>query len=93
MLNNGSKSESICRICGYDDGSIRWKLENDKLYPNYLICECCEAESGYEDCLIGAIRKNRELWLNNGAQWKYAKSKPDNWDLEKQLAQIPEKYK
>jgi hypothetical protein len=93
MLNNGSKSELTCRICGRDDGSIRWELENGKLYPTYNICLCCEAESGYEDCIISAIRKKREAWLSNGAQWRYPKSKPANWDLDKQLAQIPEKYK
>jgi hypothetical protein len=93
MLNDGNKSETICRICGYDDGSIRWELENDKLYPSYFICECCESEAGYYDCIISAIRSKRESWFNNGAQWRYPKSKPADWDLEKQLAKIPEEYK
>ena len=93
MLNKGNKSETICRICGYDDGSVRWELENGKLYATYLICECCGAESGYYDTIIKAIKSNRENWINKGAQWRYPKFKPTNWDLEKQLDQIPEEYK
>jgi len=92
MLNNGNKSETICRICGYDDGSIRWELEYGKLYASFIICQCCGAEAGYQDCIISAIRKKRESWLSNDGIWRYPKSKPKNWDLEKQLAQIPEEY-
>ena len=93
MLNKGNKSEAICRVCGYDDGSIRWEAEDGELYPSYLICECCGSESGYYDTIIKAIRSNREKWVNNGAKWKHLRSKPQEWDLEKQLAQIPDEYK
>jgi hypothetical protein len=93
MLNKGNASESICRVCGYSDGSIRWEYFEGVLYSQFLICDCCGAESGYEDCLLTAIQNYRREWLESGTKWFCQKSKPENWNLEKQLAHIPDDYK
>jgi hypothetical protein len=86
-------NEYVCRVCGYEDGSIRWESYEEELIPHYLICDCCGAESGYQDFKIEGTKACRKQWLDEGAKWSYPKSKPANWNLEEQLKKIPDKYK
>ncbi|MFE0926695.1 hypothetical protein ACFW4O_13550 [Streptomyces mutabilis] len=37
------KTETACRICGYDDGE---PVFNEYGVPQYVICPCCYNESG-----------------------------------------------
>jgi hypothetical protein len=111
---------SICRVCGHN-------IAPDAFYNEYgdaefIICDCCGCESGYQDATMQGIRTHRAAWLarveasqhistqktdsaipeglrNHRAtflrdtSWRYLKSKPENWDIEQQMAQIPQEYR
>ena len=83
-------NEYICRVCGYEDGSIRWEYYEKGLIPNYFICDCCGAESGYHDFIIEGAKVHRKKWLDEGAQWSHPQSNTANWNLEEQLKKIPD---
>jgi len=77
----------ICPICGYDE------LEKIPYYggdcPSYEICECCGFEYGFDDGSEGhTFTTYRRKWILEGAEWFVSNSKSNNWDLEKQLANI-----
>lgn len=83
---------NICRVCGLKfKDYYPWGENSDS--PSFDICPCCGTEFGYQDCIIEAIKAQRERWKNSGYNWKYEKEKPLNWLLEEQLAQIPAEYK
>ncbi|MBO1348914.1 MAG: hypothetical protein EBE86_016690 [Hormoscilla sp. GUM202] len=48
---------------------------------------------GYQDAKLTGIKKYRERWLSQGAPWFWPKAKPENWDLEEQLQQIPTAFR
>jgi hypothetical protein len=76
-----------CRVCGFD--GLEWPqyLENGE--PNFVICDCCGFQSGYDDLDQGiSIEEYRKIWINRGAQWVNEKLKPKNWDLIKHLNKI-----
>lgn len=79
----------ICRVCGFDAGEPLW--END--IPHYIICSCCGSASGNEDYILESIQFSRKNWMENGCKWFYPSEKPDNWNLDNQLAQIPVQWK
>lgn len=85
-----NKKSNFCRICGLDQKENPWGKDNNT--PNFEICACCGAEFGYNDCNIHAIRKYRNEWLLNNAEWFDSKKKPFNWSLEMQMKNIPEAY-
>ena len=80
-----------CRVCGLKQEYAPWG--EDENNPSFNICDCCGVEFGYEDRLKKSIQEYRTNWLNNGAKWHNLKEKPENWNLEEQLKQIPQKYK
>jgi len=84
-----SKESHICRICGYNCGEPFWVGNN----PNWLICDCCGSESGYEDSTLESIVIAREKWISNGSQWFNSKHKPSKWNSAEQLINIPRKWK
>lgn len=84
-------SEFACRVCGRMTNEPPWG--EDGKSPTFEICECCGVEFGYEDSSLQGILNYREQWLRNGAKWFAARRKPDNWDVDAQLNQIPRKYR
>lgn len=82
--------EYICRICGLEQKSPTWDEEGSS---SYNICHCCGVEFGIQDTPYDGVVEYREEWIQNGAQWSSPKMKPDGWDLEKQLKNIPEKWR
>ncbi len=79
-----------CRVCGMLQLDPPWG--DDGRTPNYDICPCCGVEFGYEDSTLESIRKYRNRWLANGANWTEKLEKPNNWDLKKQLENIPDEF-
>ncbi|MGW9382010.1 hypothetical protein ACWHAO_28990 [Streptomyces albidoflavus] len=81
--------ETACRICGLDDGE---SLHEDG-FPRYVICECCYNESGIGDDTVTQVRQLRGYWVGHGAQWHKPQSRPADWDLLGQLANIPPEWR
>lgn len=82
---------NFCRVCWLDLWYPIWW--DDWKSPSFDICPCCGTEFWYQDCLINAIRKQRDLWLlEKNGEWHHPKEKPANWDLEKQKHQIPKEF-
>lgn len=81
-----------CRVCGYNREFDAWGGD-DNLNFSYEICDCCGAEAGVEDFNPVVTRKYRQKWLESGYKWFSPSYKPDNWSLEKQMEQIPEKWR
>ncbi len=57
------KTETVCRICGYDDGDV---LYDEYGCATFVICPCCHSESGIEDCKLSGVRESRGLWSQVG---------------------------
>ena len=83
-------AETVCRVCGYEDGDVRW---DDFDCPNYVICDSCGAESGYEDTLLKAVRAHRQRWLQAGAPWWGRKVPPAGWQAPEQLKRVPMEWR
>lgn len=83
--------ENFCRICGLYSEDKPWG--EDGHCPTYDICPCCGCEFGYEDCTFESAINYRKQWIENGVKWFDLKYKPEDWDLEKQMQNIPDKYK
>jgi len=81
----------VCRVCGAMQLDAPWGDDGEA--PTYNICECCGVEFGYEDATMQGIKSYRSKWIDSGAKWSRKKSKPDNWSLEEQLSNIPNKYR
>ena len=79
-----------CRVCGLYIMDPPWG--DDGQSPSYEICPCCGVEFGNEDYTLEATRKYRKKWLSQNVKWFESKQKPDDWDLEKQMQGVPEKY-
>lgn len=83
--------DHYCRVCGLYSEEKPWG--EDGKSPAYLICQCCGVESGYEDYTLESTIEYREQWIANGAKWFDLKRKPENWNLEEQMRNIPDEYK
>lgn len=82
----------FCRVCGLDQGDfLPWGESG--LNASHAICDCCGTEFGYEDCIVEACRAARERWLQRGADWFSPKERPQDWDMKKQLEQVPERFR
>jgi hypothetical protein len=88
-----SIAKYLCRVCGFRQPDPPWG--DDGKTPMFLICSCCGVEFGYEDAAPAGIRRYRDRWLNQpgGPAWWKAKEQPDDWDLQKQLAEIPDEFR
>jgi len=88
--------EQFCRRCGWDE-EIFW--EDGR--PTGAICDCCGSESGIGD--MGArpgtwdgvkgLHDVRGWWIGHGARWTSPGSRPPDWDLLRQLRNIPEPWR
>ncbi|WP_328494566.1 hypothetical protein OHS59_18825 [Streptomyces sp. NBC_00414] len=83
--------ETVCRVCGLDDGVT--PLWNEYGVPQYVICACCATESGIGDDNLPQVREIRGYWVARGAEWDDPRLKPKDWDLLKQLANIPPEWR
>ncbi|CAM5564065.1 hypothetical protein [Streptomyces canus] len=79
-------SETVCRVCGRDDGSLLWDRHG---VPQYVICDCCGIESGLGDDHLSKVRETRGYWVAQGAPWDVPKNRPAGWDVLDQLSAIP----
>ncbi|WP_345073557.1 hypothetical protein [Hymenobacter fastidiosus] len=80
-----------CRVCGLAYEESPWGLDDQT--PDFTFCECCGAEFGYHDYSPAGARRHRERWLKDGASWFYPNLKPADWQPERQLEYIPERYR
>lgn len=79
--------DNHCRVCGLDHGYPKWG--DDGRCPDFEICGCCGTEAGYEDYTIQSALLARKRWLEGGARWFDPRARPESWDLDTQMAQIP----
>ena len=80
-----------CSVCGYLMDELPWGANN--LTPSYEICPCCGMEFGFEDYRLDLVRTYRQKCIDQGAVWFDKKDRPSNWDLMKQLKNIPPGWK
>jgi hypothetical protein len=81
----------FCKVCGLDQGFEPWGEDGET--PSFDICGCCGVQFGYQDCNVEYVKKFREKWFKNGAEWHCPKERPENWSLEEQMKNIPEEFK
>ena len=80
-----------CRVCGLYSEELPWG--EDGKTPSYDFCYCCGVEFGYEDYIVETVKCYRNEWIENGAKWSEEEFKPENWDLEEQMKNIPERFR
>ncbi len=81
----------ICRVCGYiHDTPIRDESGNLLIHE---LCICCGVQWGGQDTTLQDIREYRERWLEGGAVWRWPIMEPDDWEVEKQLVNIPPQFR
>ena len=61
----------------------------DGTLPTFNICGCCGVEFGCGDFTLKAIHSRRKTWLIQSAKWEDKEEKPNDWDLEEQMKNIP----
>lgn len=81
---------NFCRVCGFDLLEPPWGEDGHS--PTFNICPCCGAEFGYHDCTEIAVQIHREKWMSNGMKWFENKCRPEDWEPQIQLKNIPRKY-
>ena len=81
--------EAFCRVCGSDEGEDRYVVGA----PQYVICSCCESESGLEDRGPEEVRRARRAWIEGGRTWRYPEHRPAGWDPAVALAALPAKWR
>lgn len=79
-----------CKVCGLRQADPPWGEKGDT--PNYEICSCCGVEFGNEDYSKESTVAYREKWIKGGAKWFEESQKPNDWDLNKQLSEIPDMW-
>jgi len=86
----GPEWETVCRVCGHDDGSPFW----DGGWPDEgNICPCCGHEPSVGDVGVMSLRNYRGYWLGQGAPWNDLKLRPEGWDLLEQVKGIPAEWR
>jgi hypothetical protein len=78
----------VCRVCGLAYDEPPWGPE-----LVYEYCDCCGVQFSYEDALPDGARAFREKWLAGGARWAKPERRPEPWDRESQLGQIPDEFR
>ena len=77
----------VCRVCGFIHDTPIWNGFDQILVRES--CICCGVWWGEGDRTLEDIRTYRAEWLKAGAKWKWPSVKPSDWDVEKQLLNIP----
>jgi hypothetical protein len=83
-------NETFCRVCGFDD-HVTERYEAGS--ATYMICPCCESESGLEDWTVNDVRRARGAWIEGGRACRYPKERPADWDPDAALAALPAKWR
>lgn len=86
MVHN-KKAEHYCRVCGLD-----WEESRDVMWQSSY-CPCCGVQVGYQDSLSSSAKRFRQQWIEKGAHWDMPEHQPKDWNLEEQLANIPEEFR
>lgn len=89
-MHSNEDTRNNCRVCGFNQNFEPWG--EDGKTPTFDICGCCGVQFGYEDCTVFYVRRFREEWIKNGAEWFSLKEKPKGWSLEEQMKNIPKEY-
>jgi hypothetical protein len=84
-----TEDEDVCRVCGYTDGSLFF----EGTWPTHIICSCCGWESGTQALGLQGTREYRGYWAGQGAEWSSRGARPKDWDLLKQLRNIPAEWR
>lgn len=83
--------EIHCRVCGFEDrGFPAWFGAGG---GSFEFCSCCGVEHGNADCLPAAARRWRQQWIDRGCPWDNASARPENWDMQVQMANIPAAFR
>ena len=80
-----------CRVCGYYSEDFPWG--EDGRSPAYHICPCCGVQFGKEDISLESIKKYRDEWICKGEIWFDKSKKNEDWDIVKQMKDIPNDFK
>ena len=87
-----SEDLSVCRVCGLrQPREPPWGSDGED--PTFGFCACCGTEFGYQDATVAGVLRQRQRWLDAGANWDEPSEKPDDWHREAQLAQIPPRWR
>lgn len=83
--------EIHCRVCGFEDREFpAWFGAGG---GSFDFCACCGVQHGYGDGLPAAARRWRQQWMDGGCLWNDASARPENWDMQRQLANIPAAFR
>lgn len=80
-----------CKVCGCYSENFPWG--EDGKSPSYQICTCCGVQFGKEDSTLESIKEYRTEWISKGGVWFAKKERPDGWNIELQIENIPEKFR
>lgn len=80
-----------CRVCGLFIEEPPWGEDGET--PTYEICPCCGVEFGNEDYSLESLRTYRNKWFDKHIVWFEDKEKPGNWNLYKQMQNIPDDFR
>ena len=89
--NSSDPNTYECRVCGFYEEEYPWG--EDGKSPTYQICPCCGIQFGKEDITLEEIKKYRNDWVAKGCKWFVKGEKPEKWNVEIQMKNIPEKFK
>jgi hypothetical protein len=76
-----------CHICGNSLGEPPWGESGHD--PTFNICDWCGCEFGYADSTEESALEYRKQWLAGGAEWRFPKNKPADWNPQTQLRDAP----
>jgi hypothetical protein len=65
----------------------------DEELPSHEICPCCGVRFGYEDDSYDGVIDYRHQWFKERAKLFSIGRRPNDWNLEAQLKNIPYKWK
>lgn len=80
-----------CMVCGCYSVDFPWG--EDGKSPTFQLCPCCGVQFGKEDSTMESIKTYRAEWKNSGGNWFMKNEKPEGWDIEEQMKNIPNEFK
>lgn len=82
----------VCRVCGFfTPDYFPWGETGTS--ATFDFCACCGVEFGYEDFTVRGCRVTRKKWFERGTPWFEPEFRPDDWDPQTQLDQIPQRFR
>ena len=89
-LRNNVSEFINCLSCGYQPTFFPWGVDGQS--PSMEICPCCGVQFGNEDKTLESLKAYRSKWISKGAKWFSKEDKPEGWDMEAQMKNIPEEF-